>query len=237
MTRTTKDTWKAVGWFVVTILTAIGVYAALVGAGILPRHAKLIARGDDLEFSGYTWQILRVEDGRALLLSRDIIEQRAYNDYDGEDEAVTWETCTLRAYLNGAFYESFSTKDRARIALTRNENPDNTWGRYEGEPLNTPGGEPTEDYIFLLSVEEILKYYPGLKPEKFKQGNAFGTLLYKADERLTATFKGEICLWWLRSPGDNPYCAVAVSDHGQLYLCGDGVPNATGVRPALWLNL
>jgi hypothetical protein len=56
-------------------------------------------------FGPYAWRILEQRDGKALLLSEDIIERRTYSD---KFTAITWETCTLRTYLNGKFFESFS---------------------------------------------------------------------------------------------------------------------------------
>ena len=43
-----------------------------------------------------------------------------YNDID---ESVTWETCTLRKWLNEEFYnEAFSSNDKSIIRLTDLEN-------------------------------------------------------------------------------------------------------------------
>ena len=70
--------------------------------------------------------------------------KKKYNDAWA---AITWETCTLRTYLNGEFYNSFSAEDKAKIALTHNTNLDNP-------EYGTDGGNDTEDYIYLLSIAE-----------------------------------------------------------------------------------
>jgi len=187
--------------------------------------------GDTVQFGPYDWRVLNVQNGKALLLSEDIIEQRAYNS---EYTEITWEACTLRAYLNGEFFEKFNEEDRTRIALTRNENPDNTWGTVYGERYNTPGGVPTDDYIFLLSVPEILKYYPGLKLDKDSDGDEW---YYEADERLAAKFNINGSWWWLRSPGKHQNYAAIVDHDGHVNLGGDAVDDETdGVRPALWVE-
>ena len=211
--------------------------------------------GDTVHFGQYDWRVLDVQNGKALLLSEDIVEQRAYND---EDTDITWETCTLRAYLNGEFYENFSEEDRARIALTRNENPDNTWGTFDGKRFNTPGGNPTNDYIFLLSVPEVLKYYPGQKPHKDSYGNEYyyeedvrlvETIsnyvdsdgytynYYEEDGRLVSRFSNYGSSWWLRSPGDGQNSAADVRTFGIVYLLGCFVHEVGDVRPALWVDL
>jgi len=187
--------------------------------------------GETVHFGEWDWRVLDVQDGKALLLSEDIIELRPYND---EWIDVTWETCTLREYLNGKFLKKFHAEDRARIALTPNYNPD-TKGTFFGERFETPGGKPTEDYVFLLSAPEVLKYFPGLKLHKDSDGDEWW---YEADERLVAIFNGCGSWWWLRSPGNNQNGAAYVDNDGYVSLYGSNVNYETGgVRPALWLNL
>jgi hypothetical protein len=65
--------------------------------------------GDIVRFGDYDWRVLDVQDDKALLLSEKIIEMREYN-YDLVD--ITWETCTLRKYLNESFYNSFNVDDK-----------------------------------------------------------------------------------------------------------------------------
>ena len=44
--------------------------------------------------------------------------------------------------------------------------------------------------------------------------------------------------WWLRSPGDDRYCAAVVNSDGWVYGDGSRVNGSDdGVRPALHLNL
>ena len=89
-----------------------------------------------IPFGGYDWRILDEQNGKALILSEKIIEKRAYHSSYSD---ITWENCTLRSYLNGEFYNSFSPKDRLRIA----------------------GGIATTDRIFLLSIDEVQRYLSG----------------------------------------------------------------------------
>jgi len=259
MTEKTKTTtWKAIVAVAGVLIAAITAYAALVQADILdnPRAAKTettaeptamqagadpidptnrtgpqLAVGDITHFGQYDWRVLDVQGGKALLLSEDILEMRPYNT---EYTDVTWETCTLRAYLNGEFYNKFNEAERSRIAPTRNDNPDNTWGTYHGEHFNTPGGNPTDDHVSLLSVPEILKYFPGLKLHRDSDGNEW---YYEPDERFVAKFNSSRHWWWLRSPGIYQNYAAGVYDDGGVSLYGDYVDIEGGVRPALWLNL
>jgi len=203
---------------------------------LYPQKGDILRAGDPNHIGPkeWDWLVLDVDEqkNQALLITNGIVEERAYND---EWKAIDWERCSLRDYLKNEFLDKwrFSEKDRARIALTHNENPGNTWGKWNGEQFNTPGGAPTDDRIFLLSVPEVLKHFDGLKLHKEK-GNE---LYYEADKRLVSRFNNAGSWWWLRSPGYDTYDAAFVIDDGIVYLRGGGVQGGGGVRPALWLNL
>jgi len=108
----------------------------------------VIITGDIVALGGYYWRVLDVHSGSALLLSEDIIEWHPFHD---ERTNVTWEDSSLRAYLNGDFYLSLSEADRIKIEDTEIKTNVNPWfGIY--------GGGVTHDKIFLLSVEEAVRY-------------------------------------------------------------------------------
>ena len=66
------------------------------------------------------WVVLDVQDGKALLLSKYGLEAKPYNT---EYTEVTWETCTLRAWLNSDFLnKSFSTEEQSAILTTEVDN-------------------------------------------------------------------------------------------------------------------
>ena len=91
------------------------------------------------------WIVVKKEQNKALLLSADRIGHRPYNE---KWEDVTWETCTLRKWLNGDFYnDAFTEEEKKRILLTKVRNEDNP-------RTNTLGGNDTEDKVFLLSLRE-----------------------------------------------------------------------------------
>ncbi|MGG6312417.1 DUF6273 domain-containing protein [Paenibacillus macerans] len=51
-----------------------------------------------LSFGGYNWRVLDTQSNAALIITEDIIEQRAYHDAYKD---ITWADCALRKYLNG----------------------------------------------------------------------------------------------------------------------------------------
>lgn len=69
------------------------------------------------------WLVLDKQDGKLLLLSKDALDAKPYNE---EDEDVTWETCTLRSWLNDTFYTTaFRQEEQGSIATTKVKNEDN----------------------------------------------------------------------------------------------------------------
>jgi hypothetical protein len=181
--------------------------------------------GDIVEFGSYEWRALELSDGKALLLCEYVLEKKPYNV---EETNVTWETCTLRAYLNDEFYNSFGEGERTRIAQTRVSNKDN-------QAFGTSGGNDTDDYIFLLSLEEVMKYLG----DSGQLTNGVYTIDDEYNEaRTVLDINGDFTWWRLRSPGENNGCAVVIDGgRGMIGVNGAKVNFDDGVRPALWLNL
>ena len=109
------------------------------GIKITPKISSIIP------FGPYEWRVLDVQDGKALIITENVIEERKYNE---ESKDVTWETCTLRKYLNGGFLRKLTGEQQRRIAETRVINENNP-------QYGTKGGNDTSDRIFLLSLEEV----------------------------------------------------------------------------------
>ena len=192
--------------------------------------------GDAVEFGSYRqgaaefggaepieWLVLDKRDDKVLLVSRRALDCKTYND---EREGVTWETCSLRAWLNEEFFEeAFSEAEQALIARTKVPNPGNE--RYE-----TEGGRDTVDAVFLLSTAEVGRYFPSVGDRVCRPTD------YAISRGPRANGVTVACCWWLRSPGDGPRNAAGVDSDGSVDLIGwlgDYVVNA--VRPALWVNL
>ncbi len=169
------------------------------------------------------WRVLEVSGGSALVVSEDALDARAYNKGWA---SVTWETSTLRGWLNGEFYETaFNEEEKKRIALTEVENADNP--RY-----GTDGGVDTEDRIFLLSLGEAERYF-----EDDEDRRAFPTE-YAIAKNVEIWERTGTVWWWLRSPGSLSNIAAGVYADGSLYFGGYGVNDyGTAVRPALRLKM
>ena len=169
------------------------------------------------------WRVIDIQNGRALLLSVYGLETMAYHY---QSQPITWENCSLRAYLNSNFLNgAFSAQERQFIAQSYiANNSSSAYGTY--------GGNATYDYIFLLSIDEIRYYFPSEGARKMQPTNlarahgAYGT----ADVNCA--------WWWLRSPGQATNCASSINSIGVLLNTGPVVSDTTGaIRPAMWVIL
>jgi hypothetical protein len=194
-----------------------------------------------MEFGGYEWRVLEVRDGKALIITDKTIDFRAYHN---ESKDITWADCELRSYLNHEFYENFDAADRAKIADTSNANENNQW-------YDAPGGVDTTDKIFLLSLEEAVRYFGDSgqladRPfdtsyqrltEQINDQYDDARIAYAAVDSLWGTPAGAASDWWLRSPGFNAVFVAYVSQFGVIYVEGRSIDYFYGIRPAMWVTL
>ena len=178
-------------------------------------------QGANGEVQPLEWRVLAVENGRALLITDKLID---YVQYNKSDTSVTWETCTLRKWMNSDFIsKAFSGSQQARIATVTNQNPTNP-------EYGTKGGHTTQDRIFALSIDEAKKYFSSDSDRKAYTTDYAHKKGYDQKDRSE--------WWWLRSPGIHRHDAACVSDSGLFSQFGNDVDiNRVAVRPAFWLNL
>lgn len=219
---------------------------AAVAAAAAARDAKF-AVGNYVTFGRYPqtkagkdktpieWLVLARDGNKALLISRYGLDAQPYNK---DNTSVTWETCTLRTWLNGMFYnKAFSSAEQAAILTT---NVDNSKSQcYSG--WNTSGGNNTQDKVFLLSYAEASKYFgvtynssntkSRVAPTAYAIAQGAGkNSSYKTADGIDAGW------WWLRSPGAYQSSAAGVRTGGSLFF-NDVNYDSGSVRPALWVNI
>lgn len=167
------------------------------------------------------WLVLEVKDGKALVVSKYALDCKQYNT---SDTGVTWETCTLRKWLNNDFINAaFSSYEKAMIPTVT----------VSADKNSTNPGNATQDQVFLLSITEANKYFGSDSARQCKPTDyAFANGAY-------VNSSNGNCWWWLRSPGDYQNTTAAlVSDDGDVFEYGCGVYDGTSVvRPALWISL
>ena len=202
--------------------------------------------GDEINFGMYEqdnnnkngaepiqWKVLAIEDGKALLVSKYVLDIKPYNDVS---KNITWEDSSLRLWLNKDFYwNAFSSSEAKQIAQTTIPNPNNP-------ESGTYGGTVTTDKIFLLSFYEASRYFnsdnerKGAVTDAVKFNPVYNEIMNQND------FYG-YSIWWLRTPGRNEDMAMFVDEVGALYHYGVTYmgrwvnEDYVGVRPALWMDL
>ena len=161
--------------------------------------------GKIVYFGNYEWFIIAQNQNKMTLLSKNVLYQKQYNL---KRRDIMWVNCDLRLWLNTEFLNQFSTSDRAVMLKTICDNKNN---RHYG----TKGGKETEDYVYLLSLEEAERL----------AGYPFGSDLLSARTE-----------WWLRTPGKSCDCALLVMKDGYISNEGRAVDYGHGVRPVITIN-
>lgn len=182
------------------------------------------------------WVVLKRDGNKALVISRYALDCKPYNT---TEEKVTWETCTLRSWLNSTFVNAaFSDAEKSLIptvTVSADRNPDE----------DTDPGKATKDKVFLLSVTEANRYFSS-NAERVCQYTEYACL---AAGYNYATAYYDDCCWWLRTPGWTAKQAAQVwwymdgvgkipaTPSGSLRTYGQDVEDEDFVRPAMWIDL
>lgn len=155
------------------------------------------------------WQILDKQDGKVLLLSINALDSRPYHK---ENVNVTWKDASIRSWLNGLFCE---------MAF---------YGAPKDQILETATEEGTQDKVFLLSLEEVKKYFP-------EQGmRCCFTTDYAIAQGAYADTVGRG--WWLlRTAANRSDYVISINCDGAIDQDGGRVASNKGsVRPAMWVR-
>jgi len=204
------------------------------------------------------WLVLDVKDGKVFLLSKYGLETKHYNETWA---AVTWETCTLRTWLNEEFYyTAFDEEERMSVLKTLVKTEDNP-------QFGTEGGSDTEDRVFLLSIEEAEQYFTGDETyvDKFGRSHDYcfervatatsyaiaqGAHVEEYSKYDSSIYQGiGNTYWYLRSLGEAYGYVAQVDPCGWINMRGctvagyvgdewkDSAVNTRPVRPAIWVDL
>lgn len=187
------------------------------------------------------WVILARDGDRVLVISRYVLDCKLY---DEERRPVTWETCTLRAWLNGEFLTAAFDADELELIQTTHVTADPN-PIYDVDP-----GADVDDKLFLLSLYEAESYFlpdiTGIAKWRVYEQN-YPELLceptaYSAAHGCAPQSENGSARWWLRTPGVSASSAAWVTrtggfrDQGSLVDCSNSLV-VPGIRPAMWIDL
>ena len=201
--------------------------------------SKKIKAGDELEFGRFydlnsddeiervpiKWMVLDRLNEYALLITKDIIKTMPYNYLWSP---TNWRDSNIRLWLNYDFYDiAFNDIEKMRIRKVITENVGN-------HVQNVISEFQTNDYVFLLSIEEAKRYF-----KYSKDYRAVGTEYAKKEGLWISKYETSVgySVWWLRSPGRSMSSAAIVYAAGGIGYSGDGVATrGNGLRPCIWVE-
>ena len=180
------------------------------------------------------WQIIKLEEDRLLLWSKNVIDQRPYHI---NMTNVTWETSTIRSWLNGLgashneagidyttdnfLTKAFTAQELSQIITVTNQNPNNP------NYTSTQGGNATQDRVFLLSYAE--KRTTGIVLADATEYAA------NAGVFTNSAHYGKLGVYWLRTPGATNQSAMVITLTSQESMY-DVTSTSAGIRPAVWIK-
>ena len=156
------------------------------------------------------WIVLTVADGKALLVSRNILAREPFDDssYPSSD----WSNSSLRLWLNKVFFNGSFSAQQARyiqtVSVQSQSNPVYNTGTSAGV---------SQDTVFILSEDELNSYIGA--------------------EQIGSFFPQEQGDWWIRTAGKYDYYAMVADYYGDMDYNGEHVSRSIGIRPAIWVDL
>lgn len=165
---------------------------------------------DEDEKEPIKWRVLSVEeDGTALLLADKLLDMQPFD----ENAKNSWESCTLRTWLNSAFMNAaFTEAEQKAIAETE---------------LEMESGTTVTDKIYLLSLEDASNPEYGFHPSSDCESNT------RKAESTDLAESGNV--WWLRTPDKDKHWRI--NSQGKNTTDGFITDGTLWIRPALRLKL
>ena len=170
------------------------------------------------------WQVLDIQDGRALVISKYGLEMKKFNQFN--DNEGTWETSDMRAWLNTNFVDSaFTAEEKSRIATVKVVDCGNPFYPRYGE-------NDTWDQVFLLSLQEVYDYFDSDEQRQLKPTP------YAVETEAHVDKTNGNTWWWLRTFGVSRPAAIFVYTDGSVSVEGTFTSNhGRVIRPAMWIEL
>ena len=204
-------------------------------------------------FDPIRWRVIGLENGSACLMADKLLDCQPYHINDGP---VSWEGSTVRSWLNsypaeendagidyrgkGFLDMAFSSSQQEAIIKTQVENLPN--GHYD-----TDCGDDTEDYVFLLSNDEVFSSDTAARNGFYAASGhddpakRFRSTMYaKCQGAWWSSVNGYMgnSFWFMRTNGYNRESVTYICDFGYIYQRGTiSTCEDAGLLPAMWIDL
>ncbi len=183
--------------------------------------------GDTIRFGKYAqtslgrdrtpieWKVLAIKNGKALLLSKFILDFKQFNN---KRTLVEWENCSLRKWINGSFFNrALDDSEKALIESAQKERQTNK--------------DDQKDKFFLLSYDDVQNRRYGFVAKigsdstRRAQGTEYALAICPDSNVFTS--------WWILTDKKR---AGRVDENGGLYS-GTRETCYHGIRPACWIDV
>lgn len=178
------------------------------------------------------WRILSINsDGTdAFVIADKAIDIAQY--YSASNVEITWEKSALRQWLNDSFLKTAFTADEQKAVKTT------TVKTADNQTSSEPGGNDTQDKIYLPSIEEMHCYDYGFSAQEDETQTRKTTStdyawLGGTPFKRIAGFMS----YWLRSPGTQTGYPATVGDWGNGTVKAAKAEEYLGVRPVMHVDL
>ena len=190
---------------------------------------------DQNNYEDVEWIVLDIQGSNILLLSRKIINFMPYSEV--VEENINWNNSSIREYLNNDFLDGLHVmyNDYKYINYLKKTTISTNISTYDNN-LNT--NIVTNDKVFLLSKDEIMKYFecidnkyqcePGIAIDYVKH-----VKLESIYEDIIEANRYNFLLRDLNSSNDS---IVYVDSNGEIIETGISADTPCGIRPAMWIN-
>lgn len=180
------------------------------------------------------WIVLKKEPGKIFVTSKYILD---YQDYNKEYASVSWESSSIRKWLNETFVNAAFTNGEQSKILTVT---------IKEEGFAQSKDNTTQDRVFLLSRAEVLSLFSSAEERRC------APTAYAQAQGCRIKLGENSGWWWLRDLDDDKdgYKALYVRFDGAAsysYSVDNGIakwiqdgkwydPGGHGARPALWIK-
>ena len=183
-------------------------------------HFGEFYKAETYEKEKIEWMVLNEDEEKLFVVSKKAILSRRF-DKNGRK----WNDSEIRQWLNTDFInEAFSHYEQPSIIktdVTTTFVTEEPCAGYECADIHT------QDKIFLLSAEEVERYFPE-KVSRIQEKSDLASYTLEEDRKHTNA-------WWLRNTGGFSGAALLVLEDGNFY--GDAsTQNIEGIRPAMYIS-
>ena len=176
------------------------------------------------------WYVLDRQDDKLLLIS---VSALSPGEFHNVYEETSWANCSLREMLNGVFYEEYINHYEKELLIETDVFTS------DNEEYGTAGGRTVQDYVFLLSAEEVEQYFPN-EEDRYAQATqaaARDGANVDINDGYNHAQRDNNTWWWLRNMGADAKKTVVVDAEGDIDYEGRHSTVATGgIKPAMWVS-